>query len=228
MTEREASRRLEAVTSRAARRQKPDPRTGSRRSWAKVLSVDEGPPATVTVEFEPGGTAVGPLRYLATGFAPEVDDYVMVINVDGDVVVFGRMAYDLDEHVGLADTRGFLFPFTLGSGVVVVDIYPQRFRTDIAALEVLGVTLAAGFGEGPVGDDIVADLVLGDTGDTMWPDNPTLRPTILDGNEETLAEHVPDDPIVPVATSIRVEVVQRGNPTPGSNCVLMMRARWVP
>lgn len=85
-------RRREDVINAAGKRQKPPTPTGSRRNWGKVTSVSNGPPPSVMVRLEPGADPIGPLAYLAHGAPPAVDDYVFMINVDGDMIVIGHVA----------------------------------------------------------------------------------------------------------------------------------------
>lgn len=87
------ARRLDLVIAQTADRQRPPTQDGRRRLWGKILTIIEGPPPTVMVEFEPGGTPFGPFHYLASTI-PVVDDYVFMENVAGDLIVIGRVATD--------------------------------------------------------------------------------------------------------------------------------------
>jgi hypothetical protein len=123
--------------------------------------------------------------------------------------------------------RGQLMPFSLGDGSLTTGIYQQRFRSFAGSIEILGVSATTGFGYGPSGADIILDLVTSDVGTTLWGTNPANRPTILAGNQETLAETVPDTTIITSGISIRAKCVQTGvAPNQGSYVNMFMRFRW--
>lgn len=81
--------RFDKAVLRQAQQQRTPPKKGSRRRWGTVVSTDNGPPPTVTVDI--AGTHVGPLSYLDTGVPLDVDDYVFMENVDGNTVVMGHV-----------------------------------------------------------------------------------------------------------------------------------------
>jgi hypothetical protein len=145
MSDPDLLRRFEAAADNAAVAQQPKAPTGLRRTWGKITAVALGPPTTVTVELEPGGTPVGPLRVLATGILLAVDDYVFMANVDGDVIVYGRVwsgagdersakritriVYSGTTHtMGLADVNDVAMEFTSNSPVTLT--IPANTFTD--------------------------------------------------------------------------------------------------
>lgn len=63
-----------------------------RRHWATVLSVQTGPPKTLTLKLDGSAVAIAGYRYHLAYATPTAGDYVLVDQVGTDFVVIGPLA----------------------------------------------------------------------------------------------------------------------------------------
>lgn len=213
--------RFDAAVDRAATAATKIPADGSRRRWGTITAFNDGEHPTFTVDIGDGQTI--PASYLETGVTLQIGDYVMMENVRGDMVIYGRVARGTPDTV----TGSYVMWLTLGAGTLPEggDTFRNRVSAEPFDMEILGVSATTGLTGAPAGGDIVIDLVH-EAGSTSLFSS-TTPPTILEGDIATLTEVAPDTTVVDAGTSFRVQVTSTGAaPDEGDDVLVAIRWRW--
>lgn len=174
---------------------------------------------TLTVDVD-GNTLTG-VRYIDNGVTLAVGDQVLIEDINGILVVIGRL--NTPPVVVVNNTH--VTYFTLGDGPVEQITYEHRFMVR-QTMELVGVTARTSFGGEPTGASIVIDVLKDGTSTTLWASNPGNRPTILAGANHSTGEAAPDTILLPAGSFVRIAAAQIGSTLPGSFVIVGIRWRW--